>query len=53
MPETIRCSICHKSFRVKSFEDGMAKLRHHRKLAHPRAFKESIKKGIRTRKSNK
>jgi hypothetical protein len=53
MPEKIRCSICHKAFRVKNFKDGMDKLRHHRRISHPKAFKESIKKGIATRKRNK
>lgn len=49
MPETIHCSICGKPIRVKDFVDGMAKLRRHRKKYHPKAFRESIKKGIKTR----
>ncbi len=55
MPETIHCRVrgCHKTFRVKDFSDMMAKLRHHRKLKHPQLFRESIKKGIKTRKNNK
>jgi hypothetical protein len=52
MPETIHCSICHKAIRVKDFADSMHKLRDHRKLKHPKAFKASIKKGIATRKRN-
>jgi len=52
-PETIRCSICGKAIRVENFADAMSKLRHHRKLKHPKAFKESIKKGLKTRRKNK
>lgn len=53
MPETIHCKICKKSIRAKDFEDGMAKLRRHRKKYHPQAFRKSVKKGIATRKRNK
>lgn len=53
MPELIHCGICGKAIRVKNFKDALDKLRHHRKLAHPKAFKESIKKGLKTRKKNK
>ncbi len=50
MPEIVHCKICRKSFKVKDFADAMKKLRHHRKLEHPKAFRESIKKSIATRK---
>ena len=50
MPETIRCSICHKAIHVENFADAMKKLRRHRKLHHPKAFRESVKKGLKTRK---
>lgn len=53
MPETVRCSICGKSFKVKNFADQMRQIRKHRKLAHPKAFKASIKKGLKTRKKSK
>lgn len=55
MPEVLHCRVrgCGKTFRVKSFEDGMSKLRRHRKQEHPSLFKQSIKKGIETRKRNK
>ena len=52
-PELIHCSICHKAFRVENFKDALDKLRHHRKLVHPKAFKASSKKGLKTRKKNK
>jgi len=53
MPETIRCSRCKKAIRVDNFPDQMAKLRKHYKASHPKAFKESIKKGVKTRKAQK
>lgn len=55
MPETIHCRVkgCGKAIRVKNFPDAMKKLREHRRTAHPKAFKESIKKGIATRKRNR
>lgn len=51
MPETIHCSICNKAIKVENFADAMSKLRRHRKKYHNRAFKQSIKKGIETRKN--
>jgi hypothetical protein len=48
--ETVRCSICGKTFRVKNFADQMAKIRHHRKVAHPKAFRASVRKSIVNRK---
>jgi hypothetical protein len=53
MPEIIHCSICHKPIHVKNFADQMKKLREHRQKAHPKAFKESIKRGVATRKRNR
>lgn len=53
MPETIHCRICGKPIRAKNFEDGMAKLRRHRAKYHPQAFRESVKKAVRTRKENR
>ena len=50
MPEVIKCSICGKRIHVKNFADQMKKLREHRRKFHPKAFRESIKKGIRTRR---
>ncbi len=50
MPENIRCSICGKKIRVKNFADQMTKIRRHRKKEHPRAFRESIKRSVRTRR---
>jgi hypothetical protein len=53
MPETIHCSKCGKSIRVKNFGDMMVKLRRHYKEYHPILFKRSIKKGIETRKKSR
>ncbi len=52
MPEQIHCRVrgCNKAIHAKNFEDGMAKLRRHRKSAHPSLFRKSIKKGVMTRK---
>ncbi len=50
MPEVIHCRLCGHPIRAKSFEDGMAKLRRHRKKEHPQAFRKSVKKGLATRK---
>jgi hypothetical protein len=52
VPETARCSICKKAIHGKDFQDIMARLRRHRKFAHPKAFRASIRKGIETRKRN-
>lgn len=48
--EIVKCSICGKPIKVKNFADQMKKIREHRKRFHPKAFKESIRKGIETRK---
>lgn len=53
MPESVRCSICGQGISGKNFADIMAKLRRHRKQKHPKAFRESIKKGVATRRRNK
>ena len=50
MSETVHCKICGKSFRVENFADQMEKIRHHYKIAHPRKFKKSIKRGVEKRK---
>ena len=48
MPCTKHCSICGKAFKG-SFQDVMAKLRRHRKQAHPKAHKKSVKKTLKTK----
>ncbi len=53
MPEVVHCRICDKPIHVKDFPDMMKKLRKHRKEKHPKAFKESGKKGLATRKKNR
>jgi hypothetical protein len=53
MPETLHCSQCGRMIHAMNFEDGMAKLRRHYKEKHPKKFKESIKKAVKTRKTNK
>ena len=55
MPETIHCRVrgCGKAIRVKNFGDQQAKLRRHRQKSHPRLFKQSIRKGVETRKRNR
>jgi hypothetical protein len=53
MPETIYCSKCKKAIKVENFPDQMSKLRHHYARHHPKAFKESVAKGIKTRKAKK
>lgn len=53
MPETVHCSRCKKAIRVENFPDQMSKLRKHYKEAHPKAFKEGIKKGVAKRKAKK
>ena len=50
MPKIISCSICGKKFRVKDFADMMDKIRSHRKREHPKAFRESIKRAVKTRR---
>jgi len=49
MPEIIHCRICGQAIHAKNFEDGMAKLRRHRKKHHPKAFAESVRKSVRNR----
>lgn len=50
MPETVHCSQCGKSFRVKDFADQMRKLRHHYRTEHPRLWRRSVKKSVEKRK---
>lgn len=51
--ETIHCKKCGKAIRVRNFADQMNKIRHHYKLKHPRVFKKSIAKGVKTRRKGK
>ncbi len=55
MPELVHCRVrgCGKAIRGKDFADIMAKLRRHRKSAHPALFRKSIKKGVVSRKSKR
>lgn len=55
MPERIHCRVrgCSWSTMAKNFEDGMAKLRRHRRKAHPSLFRQSVRKGIVTRKARR
>lgn len=53
-----KCSICGASCPKEYLEDGkfeerMRWLMKHRQYKHPRAFRESIKKGVDTRKRKK
>jgi hypothetical protein len=55
--KTFGCSICGKQAPAKlrlhgTFEERMKWLREHREKFHPRKFRESIRKGIETRKRN-
>jgi len=56
--ESFGCRICGKQAPQRLREDGMfeermAWLRRHRKKKHPAAFRKSVKKGVKTRKSRK
>ena len=53
MPEVIHCRVkgCGKAIHAENFQDGMAKLRHHRRVAHPRLHRQSIEKGVKTRRA--
>jgi len=56
--KTFGCSICGKqapkSLREHgTFEERQDWLRDHRKKYHPKAFKESVRKGLKTRRKNK
>jgi predicted small metal-binding protein len=55
VPERIHCRVrgCNWSTMAENFEDGMAKLRRHRRKVHPSLFRKSIRKGVATRKRNK
>lgn len=47
--KTVHCSLCGKAISGKNFLERMTKLRRHRKQAHPKAHKESVKKAVKTR----
>ena len=54
--KSFKCSICGARCPKEYLRHGamgkrMSWLREHRKRVHPRAFRESIKKGVRTRKA--
>lgn len=49
--KTIHCSICNKAISGYDFPERMSKLRRHRKKVHPLAFRKSVEKGLKTRKS--
>jgi len=48
MPCVKHCRICGKPFKGE-FQDVMQKLRRHRKQAHPKAHRESVKKMLKTK----
>jgi len=50
MPLTVHCSICGKAITGKDFAERMKLLRRHRKAEHPKAHKESVKKGLETKR---
>jgi len=51
MPEkVVHCSICGYAVKGYDFYERMSKLRRHRKEAHPKAHKGSVKKGLRTKR---
>ena len=45
----IHSRICGKAIKEYSFSERMSKLRRHRKYNHPKAFKLSIRKALRTK----
>jgi len=47
--KTVHCRICGKAIKGMDFAERMAKLRHHRKLKHPKAHRESVKKMLKTK----
>jgi len=47
--KTIHCRRCGKAIRGENFPQRMAKLRRHYKKAHPRIWRESIRRGVRKR----
>ena len=51
--KTVHCSKCGKAISGYDFPARMAKTRRHYAKHHPAAFKKSIKKGVRTRASEK
>jgi len=53
VPEVVHCSKCKKAIKVENFPDQMKKLRRHYAKSHPKAFKESVAKGVAKRKAKK
>lgn len=56
--KTFGCKICGQQAPERlrkhgTFEERQRWLRYHRKEHHPKAFKGSIKKGLKTRRKNK
>ena len=47
--KTVHCRICGKTIKGKDFAERMAKLRRHRKQAHPKAHRESVRKSLKTK----
>ena len=53
LKHNIKCSICGKRIRETKdveFKERMAKLRRHRKRKHPKAFRASIRKMLKTKR---
>ena len=50
MPRSIKCSICGARSPRLGFAKRMAWIREHRRRKHPRAFRASIRKGVRARR---
>ena len=50
---TVHCSICGHPISGYNMAERMEKLRHHRKLRHPYAHKESTKRGVAKRKQKR
>ena len=47
--KTVHCSLCGKPIKGRNFQERMAKLRRHRKRAHPTAHKRSVAKAMVTK----
>jgi hypothetical protein len=47
---TVHCSICNKAVKGSTFKVRMARLRRHRKEAHPGAHRKSVRKALETKK---
>jgi hypothetical protein len=54
MPEkTIHCSLCGQAITGYDFPERMDKLRKHRKMKHPKAHKQSVKKSAATKRKKR